>query len=83
MDIEQTAIQIADETMILDIQSMCRRVKHPQAEHGQAPWWDINHNAEPTYEGHYIDRAVKYLEARGRLVRHPRAANLIQIREPS
>jgi len=82
VNIEQAAIQIADETMILDIQSMCRRVKHPQAEHGQDPWWDTS-AADPVTDGQYIARAVNYLEARGRLVRHPRADNLIQILEAS
>lgn len=75
---EQMAIEIADETAVLDIESICRRVKHPESEHGTDPWWDTS-DADPVIDGRYVQRALQYLEARGRIERHPRYEHIIRI----
>jgi len=75
---EQMAIEIADDTAVLDIESICRRVKHPESEHGTDPWWDTS-DVDPIIDGKYVQRALQYLEGRGRIERHPRSEHIIRI----
>lgn len=54
---EQMAIEIADETAVLDIESICRRVKHPESEHGTDQWWDTS-DVDPIIDEKYVQRAM-------------------------
>jgi hypothetical protein len=70
-DLQTLAYEIADDAATSCIESNC--LCGPNGR-----WWDIGTAADAEF---YVLRDVCYLEARGKLRRHPKTPNLVQIVE--
>lgn len=72
-EIEALAYEIADDAARIEIESLCvgRPAFGPE-------WLDIA-NVDGSEETECVDRAVRYLECRGRLKHHPDNPELVKV----
>lgn len=68
-EVEYMAFELADETARCDIESECIWLTHSGKYAGR--WYEL-------VENEYVARAVKYLDLRKLLVRHPENPSLVR-----
>lgn len=68
------AVEIADESACCDITSACRFINTPDGG-----WYDTGVVGENEWQ--FVDRSVRYLSARSRLIKHPIRAGLVRLTE--
>lgn len=66
------AIQIADESARADIECECRCER--ERPHS---WYDTRWDGDPEF-GAMLDRSLRYLRLRGRVVTHPTQSHLVR-----
>jgi hypothetical protein len=70
---EMLAYRIADDAAKIDLESFCYRPSGPESE------WLNAKEVDGSEEKKCVRRAVRYLELRGKLKRHPDKPELVQV----
>lgn len=71
------AMEIADSAARADIECQCRCA----GDHDTGHWWDTASADPEDREG--IEQSMRYLDARGLLIRQPGADHIVSFREPA
>ena len=77
-ELTRLAFEIADESALLCIKFLCKSEVYSGEHYGW--WYDVVQGPFRAIEYYAVNRAVRYLDLRGKLERHPDNPNVVRKR---
>lgn len=81
-DLHACAAALAYESATYTVESKCKYMGESEASGSVAEWFELP-NPAAVDETHLVAEALKYLDARGLILRHPHMANWIAMSDES